>query len=71
MIYFYDDGHHELYNLVDDIGEAHDLSAEYPEKVRQLSKVLGKRLRKMQAQRPTFSASGRPCLWPDDVWNKE
>ncbi|MGN0090961.1 MAG: sulfatase [Alloprevotella sp.] len=71
MIYFYDDGHHELYNLADDIGEAHDLSAEYPEKVRQLSKVLGKRLRKMQAQRPTFSASGRPCLWPDDVWNKE
>lgn len=69
MIYFYDTGRHELYNIAEDIGEEHDLALQRPEIVRRLSKILGHRLRKMRAQRPAFIKTGKPCPWPDEVEN--
>ncbi|TZF84926.1 sulfatase [Pedobacter sp. BS3] len=36
LIEFFDDGHKELYNLKDDIGETNDLAAKYPDKVTHL-----------------------------------
>jgi hypothetical protein len=30
----------ELYNLATDIGETHDISAQYPDRVRELSKLI-------------------------------
>ena len=67
LIYYYKTGRKELYNILLDIGEEHDLSAQHPRRVRRLSRQLGRRLRAMQAQRPTLRASGQPCPWPDEV----
>lgn len=35
--------------------------------VKRLSKELGTYLRKVDAQRPTVKATGKPCLWPDEI----
>lgn len=67
LIYYYADGKKELYNIADDIGESRDQSAVCPDIVRSLSKELGKRLRAMDAQRPTFKTTGEPCPWPDEL----
>ena len=67
LIYFYKDGHKELYDIASDIGERTDLSSQQPERVEKLSRLLGKRLREMGAQRPTFKATGLPCPWPDEI----
>lgn len=40
LIEFLEDGHCELYNLKDDVGERNDLSAKMPEKVKALRQVL-------------------------------
>ena len=66
LIYNYKTGEKELYNVDQDISEEHNLAAEHPEKVRQLSRRLGRELRRMNAQRPTFKATGQPCPWPDE-----
>ena len=65
LIYYYETGKKELFNIPDDIGEKNDLSASHPDLIKKLSKDLGKQLRKMEAQRPSFKATGKPCPWPD------
>lgn len=40
LIEFFEDGRVELYNLKDDIGEKHNLAAEYPDKAAELQKQL-------------------------------
>lgn len=67
LIYFYADGHKELYNIKEDIGEQHDLSDSRPRLVNKLSSLLGRKLRAMKAQRPSFKSTGEPCPWPDEV----
>lgn len=67
LIYYYETGKKELFNIPDDIGEKNDLSAANPKMVKKLSKDLGKQLRKMEAQRPSFKATGKPCPWPDEI----
>ena len=66
LIYSYKTGEKELYDIRRDISEEHNLAAEYPNLLRRLSRKLGKRLRAMKAQRPTFQATGQPCPWPDE-----
>lgn len=67
LIYFYETGTKELYNIADDIGEEHNLASERPDMVKKLSSKLGKYLRKAGAQRPSFKVTGLPCPWPDEV----
>ena len=67
LIYFYKDGHKELYDIANDIGERNDLSSQQPERVEKLSRLLGRKLRGMDAQRPAFKATGKPCPWPDEL----
>lgn len=57
----------ELYNIRDDIGEKHNLAAEYPEKVRELASVLGERLRAWNAPMPTVRSTGERVAWPDEI----
>ncbi|WP_303599314.1 sulfatase-like hydrolase/transferase, partial [Bacteroides caecimuris] len=66
LIYYYGTGKKELFNISDDIGEKNDLSARHPEIVRRLSRELGDHLRKVDAQRPSFKATGKECPWPDE-----
>lgn len=65
LIYHYDTGVKELYNVPDDISELHDRASSEPEMVDFLSSRLGSRLRDMNADRPSFAATGKPCPWPD------
>lgn len=67
LIYDYKTGKKELYDIENDIGESRNLAAEQPKIVRRLSRELGRELRKMNAQRPTIKATGKPCAWPDEV----
>ncbi len=56
-----------ILEIPDDIGESNNLSAQHPDIVKKLSKELGNFLRKVDAQRPTFKATGKPCPWPDEI----
>lgn len=67
LIYYYKYQHFELYNITEDIGEENNLENKFPEKVNELSIKLGKYLRKVNARRPVFKATGRPAPWPDEV----
>lgn len=67
LVYYYEDGRRELFNLSEDISETRDLSDLNPGMTRHLSEVLGRALRDMDAQRPSFKATGKPCPWPDEV----
>lgn len=67
LVYYYDTGRKELFNIPDDIGERTNLAARYPGKVRRLSRRLGRYLRSVGADRPAFKESGRECPWPDEV----
>ncbi len=52
LIEFYEDNHIELYNLKKDISEKHNLSAEMPEKVAELRKMLHNWRKSVDAQMP-------------------
>lgn len=67
LIYFYETGRKELYNIVSDIGESEDLSSSRPDIVKKLSGKLGRFLRSAKAQRPVFKSTGLPCPWPDEI----
>ena len=66
LIYNYQTRQKELYNIPQDIGENNNLADNNPSKVKELSTILGKTLRQMNAQRPVFSATSKPCAWPDE-----
>lgn len=66
LVYYYETGKKELFNIPEDIGEKHDVSAQHPDVVKKLSRELGAYLRRVDAQRPTFKATHKPCPWPDE-----
>ena len=57
----------ELYNIKEDIGETKNLASEYPEKVSELAKALGERLRAWDAPMPVLRSTGEKVAWPDEV----
>lgn len=65
LIYSWETGQHRLYNIREDIGEQNDLADKMPAKVRRLSKKLSDYLRDREAQRPSYSGSGKPIPYPD------
>lgn len=67
LIYYYADGRKELFNIRQDIGEKNNLAASEPSLVKTLSKDLGEYLRRVDAQRPSFKATGQPAPWPDEL----
>jgi hypothetical protein len=67
LIYYYQTGEKELFNIRNDIGEKQNLAAQCPAIVKKLSKDLGQYLRKVKAQRPAFKSNGKSCPWPDEV----
>ena len=66
LVYYYETGKKELFNIPADIGEKNNLATQLPETVNRLSKKLGKYMREVKAQRPSFKATGMPCPWPDE-----
>jgi len=67
LIYFYKDQHLELYNITEDIGEHNNLAEKQPDKTKTLAIKLGKYLRSVNAQRPTFKETGKSVDWPDEI----
>ena len=65
LIYWYEDGKKELYNIRADIGETDNIAESFPLLTKQLSELLSEKLRSVDAQRPFFLSTGEPCLWPD------
>lgn len=65
LIYWYEDGTKELYNIRTDISESKNLAKTHPLKTKRLSKYLSEELRKYNAQRPSFKSTGELCPWPD------
>lgn len=56
----------ELFDLSADIGEDHDLSSEYPEKLRELTDILNKTLKARDAQMPMEKRTGKPLALPGE-----
>ncbi|CAA6693094.1 MULTISPECIES: sulfatase [unclassified Lentimonas] len=52
LVYRYQTAQAELFNLKDDVGEANDLSQQYPEKVSQMLSVMKQQLESQNAQYP-------------------
>lgn len=66
LIYFWESGNIELYNVVDDIGETVNLAAIEPATAASMAEELTRRLKEMDAQRPTFKANGQLVPWPSE-----
>ncbi|ANH80000.1 sulfatase [Niabella ginsenosidivorans] len=64
LVYSIRSGKTELYNLDEDIGEAKDLSAQYPAKVSELRSLLGFRLKSWNAPMPVDKKTKQPAAWP-------
>ncbi|MEF8846469.1 MAG: sulfatase-like hydrolase/transferase, partial [Bacteroidales bacterium] len=62
LIHYYEDGRNELYNVSDDLSETTDLSAERPEKSKELAEALNEHLEKMDARYPEKDPQHDPEL---------
>ncbi len=67
LVYYYETGKKELFNIREDIGEKKDEASRHPKLVQELSKELSRILRARDAQRPYYKATGKVCPWPDEV----
>lgn len=67
LIYFYENGAMELYDLVEDISEEHNLATQKSDVVQALAKELGEHLRSVGAFRPSRKRDGSPCPWSDEA----
>ena len=68
LIEFFEDGHKELYNLAEDIGETRDLASVLPDKVRELSKELENWRKDVNAQMPQPNPDYDPVR--DREWDR-
>ena len=67
LVYVMKERRLELYNLKEDIGETRDLAASYPDKVAELARALGDRLRAWNASMPTDRTTGTVVPMPDEI----
>lgn len=67
LIYYHEDRRYELYNVVEDVGEQHDLLAEEPGRAQAMQKRLQEWLAATSAKFPTpdpqFDAAKREARW--------
>ena len=70
LIYHHANRKLELFNLIDDIGEANDLVNEMPEKAHEMAAILADYLRQSGAQMPMDKAAGINVPYPDAVGAK-
>lgn len=67
LIYDYRKGKLELYNLDKDLGEHLNLVGKEKGMAKKLSQELTRQLKAWGAVMPTYKATGKPVLWPDEV----
>ncbi|WP_337326975.1 sulfatase [Chryseolinea sp. T2] len=66
LLYDYQRGTLELYNLRNDIGEQNNLLSIRPEKARELARLFTEELKRTNAQMPSF-ADGRKVPFPNEI----
>ena len=65
LIHYYESGSACLYNLENDISENDDLSARYPDKAKELAKILSDYLKSQHATMPILKLTGRTVPYSD------
>lgn len=66
LIYNIRDRSTNLYNLKTDIGEENDLTVKFPDKVKEMTALLGTWLRSCKATMPIIKATGKSAPLPDE-----
>lgn len=67
LVYYFDSGKRELFNIANDISEKQDLAAKEPCITKQLAEKLSNYLRSVDAQRPILRKTQQLAPWPDEV----
>ncbi|MEJ5962627.1 sulfatase [Pedobacter immunditicola] len=67
LIYDYRKGKLELYNLDKDLGEQVNLIGKEKGLAKKLSQELTRQLKAGKTVMPTYKATGKPVLWPDEL----
>lgn len=67
LVYYYENGKKELFNIRQDISETNNLAENEYELTQRLSVELSNYLREVDAQRPSFKKTGISVPWPDEV----
>ncbi len=67
LIYWYKNRKVELFNIKNDIGEENNVAEQNPKIVKSLTEKLGKYLRSVNAQRPTYKKTNEVAPWPDEI----
>lgn len=57
----------ELYNIVNDIGEQHNVADKNPKIVKELASILSNRLREWNSPMPTKASNGKRVPMPDEL----
>ena len=71
LIYYYTDQRYELFNLANDLSENNDLSAQQPQRVRELAAELTSILKRHHAPMPVVKATGQSAAYPDAKLEKQ
>ena len=69
LLYYHDNGRFELFNVIKDIGEQHNLIDSHPQKAKELAAVLSDYLKKVNAQMPVHKKTGKKVALPIDALN--
>lgn len=67
LVYNIRSGKKELYNLKDDIGETRDLSTQNTQVVKELTGLLGTKLKAWKAPMPILKSTRQVVAWPGDA----
>ena len=67
LLYFQKEGHLELYDLKNDIGEKNDLARSNPKKLKQMADLLTKKLKERNAQLAINKATGQQVPYPSEL----
>ena len=67
LIYFWETGEMQCYDLSQDPTELTNLAAQRPKLLRKMAKTLTAELKKMQAQRPKDPNTQKEMPWPDEA----
>ena len=69
LIYYYETQSFDLFNIKEDIGELNNLADDFPDKTKDLAIKLGRYLKEVKAQRPSFKNTGKLVPFPDELWD--
>ncbi len=67
LIYYHDNERFELFNVIKDIGEQHNLIDSHPQKAKELATILSDYLKEVNGQMPVHKKTGKKVALPIDA----